>query len=183
MKTTLVILLMKLFLVLNIGSPEHAVISLLEREGAKPKTVYSIPHIQKDQESSEEMFSLLEKWVFSLPYIKQESSIGSFSSALGAMISKEYKGNINAFIGREWTHIHKETGYGSMHALLTGPNAYEVVRKGWGEYHPMNRSAKKNSKQALVMVYSPRNNKDLEEIKKILISSYNYVLDTDLKIE
>lgn len=166
----------------NFQKPEQNSFSLIKRAGKPPKTIYSIPHKQLDQESNQEMFLLLKEWVFSLPYIEQEPSIGSFSSALGAMISKTYKGNLNTFIGREWTHIHKETGYGSMHTLLTGVVAYEVVSKGWGEYHPLNKSATKNSTQALVMIYSPRNETDLKQIKKILVSSYNYVLREDLKI-
>jgi len=153
---------------------------LAQREGTKPKTIYSVPHAQVDQESSEEMFERLRAWIFSLPHIEYAPSTGSFPSAFGAMIKRNFKGKTNTISGREWTHIHVETGYGSMHALMTGANAYEVVQKGWGEYHPLNRNAKPNQREAVVMIYSPRDVQDLEEIKKILASSYEHVLGTPL---
>ena len=170
---------MKVFLIFIIMlnyNQIHKELKLKLREGERPKTSYTVPHAQLNQESTNEIFKELEDFVFSFPYIKKEKSIGSLPTAIGAIITDEFKGKANTVIGKEWTHIHIDTGYGSMHVKLNGKAASEVVLKKWGEYHPMNSNANANYQSAIVLLYAPRNNQDLEVIKSIITASYNFVL-------
>lgn len=148
-------------------------LELPKREGNKPKTVYSVPHAQLDQTSPMEVVDDLADWLFSLDYVYEKSSRGSLPSARGAYIESS-KLRWGAY--KEFTHIHYETGLGSLHAFMDGKSAAEVVSMGWGEYHPMNAGATEKSRNAIVMIYAPRNQDDLRVVKEILIAAHRYAV-------
>ena len=74
-------------------------------------------------------------------------------------------------VGREFAHIHQQPGAGSLHLRLREEEAADVVAKGWGEWHPF---ALGGSAPGMVMVYSPRNTRDLEVIAAIVASAVDH---------
>lgn len=142
-----------------------------KRQGEIPITTPGIPHAQETQESSEEMMKALEEVLFSLPSLRKVSSRQSFPSAVGAYIDDSIP--INGAVNREFIHIHRETGLGSMHATYPIDAVDEIVSKNWGIVHPM---AKGWKNQKIVMIYAPRHKEDLKQIEKIIQYAYDYAL-------
>jgi len=58
---------------------------------------------------------------------------------------------------REVAHVHatEEAGDGSCHVLLAPRDCVEVIKKGWGERHPLAGMWGKVA-EGWVMVYAPR---------------------------
>ena len=71
-------------------------------------------------------------------------------------------------IGREFAHIHPRPDYGS----LAPHDAVEVAGNGWGEHHPLVCDG--IQPPGLVMVYSPRDEAELEVVKTIISRSHEY---------
>lgn len=69
----------------------------------------------------------------------------------------------------EFAHVHDE---GSSHFILSVPDAREVLEKGWGERHGMSGSM---TPLTYMFVYSPRNNEELKEWKKIAKASAAFI--------
>jgi len=74
-------------------------------------------------------------------------------------------------VGREFAHIHRHPGAGSLHLRLPADQATEVVTKGWGEWHPF---ALDGSAPGLVMLFAPRNDGDLDVVQAIIESATDY---------
>ena len=94
--------------------------------------------------------------------------------------------------GREFAHIHTKYdpeytdknqggGQGSIHLCLSLKDAATVLEARWGERH-LNAGEVFNKKWApdltlprgLVLVYAPRNEKEVDTVLKILEASYAY---------
>jgi hypothetical protein len=126
-----------------------------------------------------ELFDALADWLFSLEYIEERPTMISVKGARAAWIKNDYE-NVNQEvlqIGREFTHIHPLHiyGVGSQHLTLKREYCKIVIEKGWGEYHPMDPVAFPAKKYGHIMVYAPRNTKELEVVKIITKASYNLV--------
>ncbi|MEM1128478.1 MAG: hypothetical protein AAGI71_17665 [Bacteroidota bacterium] len=80
-------------------------------------------------------------------------------------------------IGREFAHIHPPPDNGSMHVMLPPEEAVEVTTKGWGEDHYLVTQGR--YRKGLVMLFSPRNNEELEVVKLIVKISYDYATQTE----
>lgn len=141
------------------------------RQGEIPLTSNSIPHSQDSQTSSNEMMDALVEYLFSLPLLHKVSSRNSFPSAVGAYIDESLP--INSAVDREFIHIHRETGLGSMHAVFPEDVANEIISKKWGITHPMSKNW---SHKKILMIYAPRHEEDLNEIKKIIKYAYDFSL-------
>jgi len=141
------------------------------RQGEIPITTHSIPHAQETQNSSEEMMDALVDYMFSLPNLRKVSSRNSFPSAVGAYINENIP--INGAVDREFIHIHRETGLGSMHAMFPDDAVETILSNNWGIVHPMSRNW---SNKKILMIYAPRDEQDLTEIKKIVKYAYEYAL-------
>lgn len=74
-------------------------------------------------------------------------------------------------IGFEFAHIHPPPD-GSMHLALPPQVAREVVEKGWGEPHPATRLAL--SPPGIIMLYAPRDERELQIVTAIVAESYRY---------
>ncbi|MEM7292762.1 MAG: luciferase family protein [Pseudomonadota bacterium] len=87
--------------------------------------------------------------------------------------------NQKAFmVGREFAHIHPYPDNGSMHVMLPAENAAEVTENGWGEDHYLVTAGQ--WAPGLVMVFSPRNEVELEAVKTIVKRSYDFATDDRL---
>ena len=151
----------------------HSKMNLPTRQGPKPETTSSIPHSQLTQHGSDDVIEKLHAWCFSLPSVNDEHSTISVPGARALVMCDGVNCNQDAFmIGREFAHIHPHPDNGSMHVQLTAEDAEEVVQTGWGEDHflvTMGRLPK-----GLVMVFSPRDDAELDAVKTIVRRSYDF---------
>ncbi|WP_299436595.1 hypothetical protein [uncultured Aquimarina sp.] len=153
--------------------------NLITRVGQRPKTGPQIPHLQHTDNSSVELFEELANWLFSLEYIEERETVISVRGARAAWIKDDYP-NTNFDVlktGREFTHIHPLDIYGggSQHLSLKREDCETVIKKGWGEYHPLDPRIYPNKDYGHIMIYAPRNKEELETIKIITTVSYELV--------
>ena len=81
-------------------------------------------------------------------------------------------GPADAFIDtHEFCHLHP-LPEGSIHLTLPYDIRQAAVSMGWAEQHPAARLGV--MPQALVMVYAPRNAKELAIVLKLISSSYEF---------
>ncbi|KUI53227.1 hypothetical protein VP1G_00685 [Cytospora mali] len=71
----------------------------------------------------------------------------------------------------EFAHVHPEA---TMHVTLSLVDAEEVVRKGWGERHPLS-GVKGFWPLSYVFVYAPRDDAELEVCKEVLEASVRFI--------
>ena len=148
-------------------------LNLPTRLGAKPRTTKHIPHAQLDQHGPDDVISQLHEWAFSLPSVQNEPSSISVPGARALVMHDSCNCNHHAFMaGREFAHIHPHPDNGSMHVMLSSIDAQEVIAKGWGEDHFLVTLG--HFRKGLVMVFSPRNEQELDAVKAILQRSYEF---------
>ena len=148
-------------------------LNLIQRPGQKPDTTSRLPHSQLNQHGPDHIIDKLHEWCFSLPKVANERSGISVPGARALVIDEDVKCNHEAFmIGREFAHIHPHPDNGSMHVKLSRDDALEIVEKGWGEDHYLVTQGQ--YPVGLVMVFSPRNEDELEVVKSIVRKSYEY---------
>lgn len=151
----------------------NTTLKLSARVGPKPETTNHIPHSQVTQHGPDHIIDQLHKWAFSLPDVENQPSGISVPRARALVMNECATCNQDAFmVGREFAHIHPHPDNGSMHVQLTEENALKVVEKGWGEHHMLVTMGR--LPVGLVMVYSPRDDTELETVKTIVTSSYEY---------
>ena len=149
--------------------------SLESRQGAAPEIRGPIPHQQLTQNSSEKIYKKLLGWAVALPHVSERNSQNSFPSARGLFINRRIE--IDYRVDREFAHIHRVPGPGSMHLKMLTEDIEYIVEKGWGIYHPISADvAGKKGKVAVIMIFAPRNERDLVQIKKIVLRAYNFAL-------
>ncbi|MEM9357750.1 MAG: hypothetical protein AAGB04_16215 [Pseudomonadota bacterium] len=143
------------------------------RAGQKPNTTNRLPHSQLDQHGPDEVIRGLHEWCFSLPWVENEDSGISVPGSRALVLHQARDCNHDAFmIGREFAHIHPHPDSGSMHLKLPSDDAVEVIDKGWGESHYLVTQGQYPI--GLVMVFSPRDQPELETVKTIVTRSYEY---------
>ncbi|KAI0784337.1 hypothetical protein C8Q75DRAFT_736212 [Abortiporus biennis] len=75
---------------------------------------------------------------------------------------------------REVAHIHPSDH--SMHVVLAPKDCKIVIEKSWGERHPLSGSPVfKILPKEYVGIYAPRDDEELEVVKKILVASLKYM--------
>ena len=154
-------------------------ISLSQRRGAAPETTNGLPHSQLTQHGPDEIVQKLHDWCFRLPGVVNEPSGISVPGARALVIDDDVEADSEAFmIGREFAHIHPQPDNGSMHVKLPPADASELVSKGWGEDHYLVTQGQ--YPPGLVMLFSPRNEEELETILSILKRAYEFATSTVL---
>ena len=148
-------------------------LDLVPRAGPKPETTSQLPHSQVTQHDPDEVIQKLHEWCFALPDVNNEPSGISVPGARALVMHEGVECNHQAFmVGREFAHIHPHPDNGSMHVKLPADEAQHVVDTGWGEDHYLVTQG--HYPKGLIMVFSPRDDAELEEVKKIVTKSYNY---------
>lgn len=143
------------------------------RPGTPPQVPNIVPHQQLDQNSPTDILENLKLFLFSLEHVEEKSSGTSFPSARGAFINSDIF--VNSGINREFTHIHMEPGPGSQHLVLREKDYVLTNEKGWGIKHPWSDSLTKDG-LVLMMIYAPRDENELDQIKKIINAAYTLAL-------
>jgi phospholipase/carboxylesterase len=147
-------------------------LTLPRRPGAEPAVTNGVPHIQMDQTSDDELYGRLAKWAFSHERVEERPSQASLPGAQGLTIRSGLATRDDAMIvGREFAHIHRHPGAGSLHLRLPEDQAMEVVTMGWGVWHPF---ALSGSAPGMLMVHAPRTDADLDVVKEIISAAIDY---------
>ncbi len=156
-------------------------LSLPQRMGPQPRTTHGLPHAQITQHGPDRVIDQLRQWAFGLPGVENHPSLVSVPGARAMVIHDCAGCNQDAFMaGREFAHIHPHPDNGSMHVQLPREDALEVVEKGWGEHHTL---VLENLRPiGLVMVFSPRDEAELETAKAVIRRSYEYATGTSLVV-
>ena len=145
---------------------------LPERPGTRPHTTPWAPHIQQDQRGSREMQDALAARVYALPDVEERPTTLSAPGARAIWLKDEvHAGPTNAFLGnREIGHFHPWDG--SLHVNLPPDVARQAIASGWAEVHPVALAgmAPKN----MVMVYGPRDEREVNVIFDLLQAAYRY---------
>ncbi|MEM9709157.1 MAG: hypothetical protein AAF871_10225 [Pseudomonadota bacterium] len=154
-----------------------AAFALPHRRGPRPETTDRLPHSQLSQHGPDEIVQALHDWCFSLPSVANEHSGISVPGARALVLHEGTACNHDAFmVGREFAHIHPHPDSGSMHIKLAAEDAAAMVEAGWGEDHYL--VSQGHYPPGLVMVFSPRDNDELETVKKIVARSYEFATGT-----
>lgn len=147
--------------------------SLPKRTGPRPETTDRLPHSQLTQHGPPQIVEKLHRYCFSLPEVKNERSLVSVPGTRALVLADCCDGNGDAFMaGREFAHIHPEPDRGSLHLMLPGVEAQTVVAAGWGEDHYLVTQGQFPA--GLLLVFSPRNEEELEVVQSIVRRSYDF---------
>ena len=148
-------------------------LSLPQRRGPRPETTSQLPHSQLTQHGPEDIVAALHSWCFSLPHVDNEESGISVPGARALVLDDNCACNHKAFmIGREFAHIHPAPDSGSMHLKLSAEEADVVLAAGWGENHYL--VSQGHYPPGLIMVFSPRDEEELDVVKAIVQRSYEF---------
>ncbi len=149
------------------------VLKLPRRAGPKPRTTFTNPHQQVDQNASLAMQEALFERAQTLPGVMVRPSQISVKGARGFWLPVELAvGPPDAFmIGEEFAHLHPPYD-GSLHMRLPFGAIEEVLLKGWGELHPSAPEGFAPGKT--VMVFGPRDEAELASVWQILQQSYDF---------
>jgi hypothetical protein len=145
------------------------------REGPPPDTPDGIPHQQHSQNGPFELQQLLTASIAVLPGIRIEPTQFSLDGALGWRLNQSFAlGPADAFIqeSEEFGHLHRSSD-GSAHMLLPLAASALALGKGWGIIHPLT-DAISGVDSDYVMIYSARNDDELETFWTTALISYYY---------
>lgn len=144
-----------------------------KRNGAKPTTNPQPPHLQTTQQSPRDVYRALNAWVFnSFDLVREEPTRISVPTSRAMWLLENVPTAPDVFMpplgSREFAHTHKD---GSMHLMLTSQDESIVMEAGWGELHPWHHKGVRE-----ILIYAPRDQKELETVKAIVQASYDYVV-------
>jgi hypothetical protein len=149
-------------------------LELSDREDHTPLTTATSPHKQLSQNGTRHIHNKLMLWAHTISFVEIKPSIISKSGAQGLFLSETVRLiNPHAVIKREFCHIHPYPD-GSLHLFLPMADAKELVVKGWGEFHPL--AFLKEIPSNFIMLYSPRSERELSTVKKIILRSYTFAI-------
>ncbi|NKB70191.1 MAG: phospholipase [Candidatus Latescibacteria bacterium] len=147
--------------------------TLPTRSGPMPTTSPGIPHVQRDQNAPIGMQKVLLEAVQSLPDVELWETRYSLPGSVGWLLPERLRqGPKNAFTPEgEFGHAHRSQD-GSMHLRLPAAVGREVLKKGWGIWHPFSASITGGSDVSYLMIFGPRNEIELKAVWVIVQSSY-----------
>ncbi|MFZ2226902.1 MAG: luciferase family protein [Candidatus Nanopelagicaceae bacterium] len=146
-----------------------------DRIGSRPKTTPSNPHIQLDQQPTDDRARQhLLDLLAGLPVIWKPSAISVPGALALTLEPNSALGPKAAFmIGTEFAHLHPAPDY-SLHLILPPARAEEVISAGWAEQHPIARLGYISS--GAVMVYAPRDDNEVELVAEFVRESCAYAI-------
>lgn len=151
---------------------------LPKRKGTRPSIApFAIPHRQTNQFNDPQIRSIQQK-LFDDEVAKnvtlvhyQTSGFERNNSAIFLNDTLHANRDMNRVTHGEIGHIHPSDG--SMHMTFLSPSdAKTVIEAGWGEFHGLAGDARLT--QTYMMLYSPRDSKELEVTRLILEAAIKY---------
>jgi phospholipase/carboxylesterase len=145
---------------------------LPDRDGPRPQTTDSIPHVQLDVEPLPELTALMLEHVEKLSGVTLGATRVSLPGAVGFQLSNDVSlANPDAIVGgREFAHVHPD---GSLHASLEPELARAAVNAGWATPHPW--ADQRPGWEGFVMIYTPTTQEELDVVLLLIRESYTYV--------
>ncbi|MDX2248475.1 MAG: fumarylacetoacetate hydrolase family protein [Bacteroidia bacterium] len=152
--------------------------NLPQRKGSKPNIApFAVPHRQTDQHNTTDIRDVQSK-IFDDQVANSKGQLIYKNSYLeihnpGIFLKDSASGNptIVPISHAEIGHIHKFDG--SMHLILSPSDTKEVILKGWGELHGLAAAGTRAAK-TYMMIYSPRDQKELKITTQILEAAVKY---------
>jgi hypothetical protein len=143
------------------------------RIGPRPLTRRALPHMQLEQWPPKEIVEELVHRSLRLPYVQAKESRMASPQSLALALPDEFAaGPPDSFIdNHEFCHLHP-LPEGSIHLTLPYEIRLPAIAMGWAEQHPAARMGA--MPRALVMVYAPRNFKELAIVLELIWSSYEF---------
>lgn len=147
-------------------------LSVLPVRGRERPLVRGIaPHRQVSQMASATTFEKLQCVLGQIAEASATITLGtSCFESLGTalFVGAQTKQN-------EICHVHNSDG--SMHMVLSRPDADLVLANGWGERHPLSRGGwfERFVPAEFMMVYAPQNDADVETVARIVQAASAYV--------
>jgi hypothetical protein len=139
------------------------------RSGERPHTTRVNPHTQLDQNAPVELPDRLREYALSLPAVRGGPSDVSVPGAVAFFLDHPpIKPALDSLFG-EWGHIHPHYD-GSLHLILPTADAERLIVLGWAEYHHVVEWGM--APPVIVMVYGPRDEKELATVKRIVDLAY-----------
>jgi len=163
----------------DIGKPGDikVLFDLPKREGPKPTIApFAVPHRQMNQHNDtvtrNKQKQIFDAQVADANYnlIYKMSYLEKHSPGIFLKDSTAGNSTVVPISHAEVGHIHPTDG--SMHIILSPSDTKEVIEKGWGELHGL--AGQDRAAKTYMMIYSPRNDLELEIIKKILEAAVKY---------
>lgn len=153
--------------------------SFPDRAGPKPDTTSETPHRQMNQHAPKN-FVWLDKLIDFMRVfpnvVVAESHIEKNPNAFFLHNTDRLKntGNRENFItDNEFAHVHTQPNH-SLHAAMPVEIAEEIVKKKWGEPHPLATKFSTCESGIIVMVYEPRNKQEYRQVMVFLTISYKF---------
>ena len=147
-----------------------SILQLPPRDGAKPETGPTIPHLQHSDTSPPEIRDQLRDWARTAFEATTYGRSGiSVPSSEAYFLDPEHVADVELMppLGSsEWVHLHAD---GSIHVCLSDADEAEVLDKHWGEPHPLRERGVRE-----ILVYAPRTNEEVEILKTVFEASYLY---------
>lgn len=183
------------------SSPSFLKSALTIREGPRPHVADELPHFQLTDQSPDDVFELLTKRATA--QLGNGVAVGPSTASLASTYPCYFLSGTCGMPqeasmtpggpekGREIAHIHTKYypegskhqggGQGSIHLCLSLRDAATVLGAHWGERHPkagqiVNKKWAKDVTlpRGLVLIYAPRNEKEVDAVLSILQASYDY---------
>jgi phospholipase/carboxylesterase len=147
-----------------------------QRRGLRPITTHAIPHRQLDQLPPAPLFQALTGRCLKVAYVSVRESRMTSRDTMALWIPDEVAhGPADAFIDdHEFCHIHP-LPEGSLHLTLPAGVREGAILHGWAEEHPLVPMGAVSP--ALVMVYAPRDEEELEVVYSLFLSSFHFAHD------
>jgi 2,4-didehydro-3-deoxy-L-rhamnonate hydrolase len=150
---------------------------LPKREGVRPTIApFAVPHRQMNQHNDtttrNNQKQIFDAQVADANYnlIYKMSFLEKHSSGIFLKDSASGNQTVVPVSHAEVGHIHPTDG--SMHIILSPSDTKEIIEKGWGELHGL--AGQGAAAKTYMMIYSPRNDMELEITKKILEAAVKY---------
>lgn len=154
---------------------------LRQRQGERPQIVArTMPQRQKpeplDPAIKERLHGLPKKFCTERPDILVLDLSNTEGRSTDAIYAKpdlpgRHPSARDRVLKNEIAHFHPADN--SAHVWLSGPDAKEVIEKGWGERFPL--SAMGMCHQSWTMLYAPRSMEDVDVIEEIVKAGVQYL--------
>jgi hypothetical protein len=142
------------------------------RKGPIPEIGQEPPQLQFSDLGPENIKIALKKWAFSsFPHAKEHDTLISVPTSRALWLDESISpAHEDAFMppsgSREFCHLHAD---GSLHAVVDSSVEKEILEKQWGVRHMyFDRGVKE------MLIFAPRNEPELEIVKRLIVESYRY---------